>query len=105
MLISNLLHCFQVTPNQGNFSVFDQTRDLNSGKMEGYLACGQKLSLSPKQSLELVIRNAALLFLPTWPHPTKELSGQGSCWRNKAKTSHSRKMNFTLVLQAFGDDY
>lgn len=48
LLISNLLHCFQVTSDQGNFSVFDQIRDLNSGKVGGYLAHGQKPSLSPK---------------------------------------------------------
>ena len=46
--------------------------------MEGYLACGQTLSLLPKQRLELVIRNAAPLFLSTRPHSTEELFGQGS---------------------------
>lgn len=40
-------------------------------------------SISPEQSMELLITNAALLFLPAWPYPTEEMSGQGSCWRNK----------------------
>lgn len=70
-----------------------------------YLAYEKKLSTSPKQSMELVIRDAALLFLPTWPHPTEELSGQRSCWRNKTKLSHVWKIYLTLVIQAFGDDY
>lgn len=101
LLILNLLHCFQVLLNHGNFSVFDQARDSNSGKMD-YLAHGKKSSLSPEQSMELFSRDATLLFLPAWPHPTEELFGQGSCCRNKTNTSHAWKIDYTLVFQVLG---
>ena len=74
LLISNLLHGFQVHPNHSNSSVFDQARDPNSDKMD-YSAHVKKPRLSPEQSMELLSRDAALLFLPTWPYPTEELFG------------------------------
>lgn len=78
-------------------------KNPNAGK--GPLAHRKEPSTSPKQSMQLVIRDAALLFLPIWPQPTEELSGQGSCWKNKTKSSHAWKIKLTPVFQAFGDNY